>query len=134
MRTERRDGFTLVEILVALAVVGILVVLAAAAGFRNVQRSRQAEAMVEMRDINTAISLYATTNGRYPKTIGAATTETRADPWGHAYSYSSDGNSFELRCLGRDGAPSAGISRERRDDFDLDIVMRDGQFTNRPFD
>jgi hypothetical protein len=38
-----------------------------------------------------------------------------------------------VRCLGRDGLVSSGITPATRDRFELDIVLRDGIFVNQPF-
>jgi prepilin-type N-terminal cleavage/methylation domain-containing protein len=89
-------GFTLVEITVAVAIVGILAGLAITQGLKALERAKQAKAMGDM-------------------------------------AYSGGGDTYTLTCLGRDGAPSAGITFATRDAFDLDIVIKDGQFVNQPF-
>ena len=57
----------------------------------------------------------------------------KKDPWGNLYAYASTGDTYTLRSLGADGRVSPGITFATRDDFDLDIVMKDGQFVNQPF-
>ena len=52
---------------------------------------------------------------------------------GNLYAYASTGDTYTLRSLGADGRVSPGITFATRDDFDLDIVMKDGQFVNQPF-
>jgi prepilin-type N-terminal cleavage/methylation domain-containing protein len=133
-------GFTLVEITVAVAIVGILAGLAITQGLKAIERARQAKAMDDMADLAKYIATRLSILGTYPAVLTIRGCPTcpwvpyeRKDPWGHLYVYSSSGDTYTLRCLGRDGAPSAGISRATRDSFDLDIVMQDGQFVNEPF-
>jgi hypothetical protein len=125
---------------VVLAILGLLVSIAIVRGYRAIQRARQSAAMDTMKDISVYIANKAISAGQYP----AALTMTpcpgcppvpylRKDPWGHVYVYQGQGDSFTLRCLGRDGQPSAGVTPATRDDFDLDIVMKDGRFLNEPY-
>ena len=133
-RARTRSGFTLVEVMVALAVLGLLAAAVSIAGVRSLNRSRQAEAMKEMKNIATSLAISASNTGQYPRALSHRNgDDVRTDPWGHLFVYRGGGDTFELRCLGRDGVESAGITPETRDDFDLDIVMRDGVFVNRPF-
>ena len=133
-RVGARSGFTLVEVLVVLAVLGLLAAAVSLVGVRSLNRSRQAEAMRQMKYIATSLAISASNTGRYPQALGHRNgDDERKDPWGHLFVYRGGGDTFELRCLGRDGVESAGITPETRDEFDLDIVMRDGVFVNRPF-
>lgn len=133
-------GFTLVEITIAVAILGILAALAIVQGLKALERAKQSRAMDDMSDMAKYIAARASILGTYPDPLTIRTCPTcpwvpyeRRDPWGHLYTYSSGGDTYTLRCLGRDGAPSAGITVVTRDEFDLDIVMRDGQFVNEPF-
>ncbi len=125
---------------VAVAVVGILAVLATSQGLKAIQRARQARAMDDMADLAKYVATRLAILGTYPDPLTIRTCPTcpwipyeRRDPWGHPYVYSAGADTYTLRCLGRDGRPSAGISPATRDDFDLDIVMKDGQFVSQPF-
>lgn len=116
-----------------LAILGLLASMGSVAGVRHIQRSRQVRAMDDMKDMAVTVTVSASNSGRYPAAFPLNLTD-RPDPWGHPYEYSSTGDDFELRCLGRDGVRSAGITFATRDDFDLDIVMKDGQFISRPLE
>ena len=138
--TKSVRGFTLVEITVAVAIVGILSALAITQGLKSLERARQAKAMDDMDDMAKYIATRMSILGRYPDPLTIRNCPfcpwvpyQRKDPWGHFYVYSGGGETYTLRCLGRDGAPSAGVTFATRDAFDLDIVMKDGQFVNQPF-
>ena len=51
---RRRHGFTIIELLVALAIVGILVAIAVWKYHASIQRARQKRTMADMRSIATA--------------------------------------------------------------------------------
>lgn len=138
--TKAVRGFTLVELLITVAVLGILSALALTAGVKALGRARQAKAMDDMADMAKYVATRATVLGSYPDPLTIRECPTcpwipyvRKDPWGHPYAYASTGDSYTLRCLGKDGLVSAGITKATRDEFDLDIVLRDGHFVNEPF-
>lgn len=142
MSARRRfpAGFTLVEILVVTAILGILMAIALRVGLNALQRARQSKAMDDMADMAKFIAGKAIQSGVYEPVLTIRNCPTcpwvpyeRRDPWGNLYVYTGGGDTYAIRCLGRDGRPSAGITRATRDDFDLDIVMRDGHFVNEPF-
>jgi general secretion pathway protein G len=119
-------GFTLLELLVALA---ILVLLAAIVGPQvagYLSRARTDTARVQIAAIASALELYALDNGGYPapqsglvSLVQAPQGSTRwrgpylvkpeglVDPWGRPYLYRVPGRSrpFEVYSLGRDNAP-----------------------------
>lgn len=139
-RPIARRAFTLIELLAVVAVVGVLAAFAIPAGLKALGRARQAKAMDDMKDMATYVASRLHMWSSYPAVLTIRDCPTcpwepylRKDPWGHVYVYSSAGESYEIRCLGRDGLVSAGISRATRDRFDLDIVLRDGIFVNQPF-
>lgn len=142
MSARRRSpaGFTLVEILVVTAILGILMAIALRVGLNALQRARQSKAMDDMADMAKFIAGKAIQSGVYEPVLTIRNCPTcpwvpyeRRDPWGNLYVYTGGGDTYTIRCFGRDGRPSAGITRATRDDFDLDIVMRDGHFVNEPF-
>ena len=142
MSARRRSpaGFTLVEILVVTAILGILMAIALRVGLNALQRARQSKAMDDMADMAKFIAGKAIQSGVYEPVLTIRNCPTcpwvpyeRRDPWGNLYVYTGGGDTYTIRCLGRDGKSSAGITRATRDDFDLDIVMQDGHFVNEPY-
>ena len=65
---ETKRGFTLIEILVVIAVIGILASLILV-GLSSVQkRGRDARRIADLREAQHALELYFTKNGKYPDT------------------------------------------------------------------
>jgi len=125
--SRRRAGFTLIEILVVIAVISILAALVAPNVFRHVGTAKDAAAKSQMEMIGAALDAYRLDNGRYPSTDqglealwAAPTVEPRPlnwrgpylrkavpqDPWGNPYAYESPmetARGFALFSLGADG-------------------------------
>jgi general secretion pathway protein G len=121
----RRRGFTLLELIVVIIVLGLLVGLVAPQIFGRVGEAKDVAARTQMALIGTALDNYRLDNGGYPLTAqglgalraapGGATTwrgpylrkDVPLDPWGRAYMYRSPGernpNGYDLSTLGRDG-------------------------------
>jgi len=59
------NGFTLVEILIVVAIIGILAAVAVPAYFNHVLRTRQAEAYHNLLDIKAAQEMFYAQNNRY---------------------------------------------------------------------
>ncbi|HEU4648246.1 MAG TPA: type II secretion system major pseudopilin GspG [Gemmatimonadales bacterium] len=126
----RRAGFTLIEILVVIAVLGILASLVAPMVFGHVSDAKVSAAQSQIEIFNLALDAYRMDNDDYPSTaqglaalVEPPTGEPPArrwrgpylrkgvplDPWGRAYVYEGPGEphptTFEVRSLGRDGKP-----------------------------
>jgi general secretion pathway protein G len=136
----RRSGFTLIEMLVVVLMIGMLAALVAPSVFRNVGASKQAAARSQIELLGAALDAYRLDNDMYPTTAQGLESlrreplseprprnwrgpyvrkELPLDPWGRPYVYRSPGEanpwSYDLLSLGRDG-------REGGEDEDADIV------------
>lgn len=125
-----RGGFTLIEILVVLAIIATLAALVGPSVFRNVGESRTQAARSQLELFALALEQYRLDNHVYPATEqGLAALRTMPttgepprnwrgpylrrvvpdDPWGRAYSYEAPGRenpeTYDLASLGRDGRP-----------------------------
>src|SRR5574342_319027 len=126
----RRRGFTLIEILVVIIVLGLLAALVGPQIFGRVSEAKTATARTQIELLGLALDNYRLDNGSYPTTEqGLAALEERPtreplppnwkgpylrkalplDPWGRPYVYRSPGehdpSGYDLATLGRDGQP-----------------------------
>lgn len=85
---RKRAGFTLLELVLALAVFAVLAALAYASYGAIVQRGRVAQAMADIAELEIAIERYRNRNGlQYPDTLAQVDPDGRLDPWGNPYHY-----------------------------------------------
>lgn len=131
---RRARGFTLLELLVVLAILGMLAVVATPQVLKYLGSAKQETAKTQIQNIGTALDLYRFEVGRYPTTqegLAALVTqpsgstrwngpyvkrkESLLDPWDRPFVYRSPGQKgpYELSSLGADGQP--GGEGENRD-------------------
>jgi len=123
----RRDaGFTLVELLVVLAILGLLVGIAVPKLFQYFSRAKEQAAQIQINTLAQDLDLFLLDVGRYPteqeglKALVAAPPNLERwagpyvaqssllnDPWGHPYVYRvpsrRPGQAYDLYTLGPDG-------------------------------
>jgi general secretion pathway protein G len=117
-------GFTLVELLVVLAIIVLLAGIVAPQVLRYLGSARSEAATAQIRNIESALELFYIDNHRYPtdeEGLAALaepptelagrwngpylrSAEALRDPWGNPYLYRSQGGTVEIVSLGRDGA------------------------------
>lgn len=86
MQNFTKKGFTLVELLVVVSLIGILSTLVIANLNSARERARDAQRKSDLRNIQTALRLYYNDNGRYPAASGSSIsacsgTCTWGSPW-----------------------------------------------------
>lgn len=117
-------GFTLVELLVVLAILGLLAGLVGPQVMKFLGGSKTKTAKLQIEDLGGAMDLYRLEVGRYPTTSeglealvqqpsGAPNwngpylrkSQVPKDPWGADYQYRSPGEhgAFDIWALGADG-------------------------------
>jgi general secretion pathway protein G len=122
---SRAGGFTLLELLVVLVILGLLASFVGPRYFDQLGRSNAKVARAQIDALEKALEHYRLDTGRYPTTEQglAALTErptdegrwagpylkkqVPADPWGHPYAYRAGAGpqGFEIQSLGADGKP-----------------------------
>jgi len=121
----RTAGFTLLELLVVLVILGLLAAVATPQVLDYLDRARTQSASIQINNLSTALDLYRLDVGRYPSaqegldslvTAPAGVTtwfgpyvkkqEMLIDPWGHPYNYRIPGKNgaYDIYTLGADNA------------------------------
>ena len=111
-------GFTLIEILVVMAIIGMLAVMVAPNIFNQQAGAQRDAALSQISALEAALDTYRLDVGQYPDSLeglvendsGRAAwngpylrRKVPLDPWGNEYVYDSDGRGFTLVSYGPDG-------------------------------
>ena len=111
-------GFTLIEILVVMAIIGMLAVMVAPNIFNQQAGAQRDAALSQISALEAALDTYRLDVGQYPDSLeglvendsGRAAwngpylrREVPLDPWGNEYVYDSDVSGFTLVSYGPDG-------------------------------
>jgi general secretion pathway protein G len=125
-RRTRRDerGFTLVEILVVITIIGLIMALVGPRVINYLGEAKVKAAKIQIQSFSSALDLYYLDAGRYPSSSeglaalaqrpGGATTWNGPylkggvvpnDPWGRSYQYRSPGEhgAYDIVSYGSDG-------------------------------
>ena len=143
-RNSRAEGFTMVEILIVIAILLTLAAIAVPNFFSALERARIARAVGDIRTIGTAIEAYEVVNQKYPNSLAQAGYASNLDPWGHPYQYLNFANTkgkgamrkdrflvpintgFDLYSMGNDGTSVSPLTaKASRDDI---VWANDGGF------
>ncbi|KAA1194453.1 type II secretion system protein GspG [Pseudohalioglobus sediminis] len=126
MKAYRNGGFSLVEILVVLVIMGLLISVVAPTVLNRADEARVQKVQADFKQIETALKIYRLDNYVYPTTEqglealvepssldpvprnfkkGGYLPEVPLDPWGRPYLYLSPGENGEvdIYSLGADG-------------------------------
>jgi general secretion pathway protein G len=132
-RRVRHAGFTLLELLVVIVIIGLLAAYVGPRYFAQLSKSERSTAKAQIESFGKALDTYRLDTGRYPTTEqGLAVLlikpndegkwagpylqkQVPADPWGNPYVYRAPGQNgdFDLLSFGKDG--QAGGDAENAD-------------------
>ena len=116
--TDARAGFTLIEILLVVVIIGMLATLVAVNVPKHLKTARVNTARSDIGSISTSITAYNMGEGKYPRSLDELTSgddpyiegSLPNDPWGNPYQYNYPGThkpfKFDLKSLGPDGVAS----------------------------
>ena len=138
-KIKTTHGFTLIELMVVIVILGILVSFIAPRLMGRPDEAKQVKARIQMESLETAIKLYKLDSGMYPTTeqglqalveqpqTGTLPKKWRKggylekgrvpkDPWGNEFIYLSPGahGDYDIIAYGADGVPGG-------EEFDKDI-------------
>jgi general secretion pathway protein G len=142
--SREESGFTLIEILIVVTIIGLLMTFVASNLFSQAAGAKRTLAGGQLQKVSDALELYRLQNGRYPTTEQGLSALVRKptsepiprsyppggylqekqlrDPWSNEYKYVAPGRNntfgFDLSSLGPDG-------REGGEGDDADIVNWD---------
>ena len=84
---DSQAGFTLIEVLVVAAMIGVLAAIAVPAYRHALDSARVAKAIGDIKAIDQEVKLQAMLDGCLPGSLKDIGRDTLRDPWGNAYSY-----------------------------------------------
>ncbi|MBV1876387.1 MAG: type II secretion system major pseudopilin GspG [Pseudomonadales bacterium] len=140
LNTNRSAGFTLIEIMIVVVILGILGSLVVQNIFGRTDQARVVAAQSDIESIGSALELYRLDNGVYPSTdqgLDALVNEPSGfpearhwneegylkklpvDPWDEPYLYFSEARSYEIYSYGAD-------RKEGGESIDADLSSSDG--------
>ena len=138
-------GFSLVELLIVAAVIGLIAAIAIPNLVNAIQRGRQSRTVGDLRGIATAVAMYQQDYAKYP--VAADNSDAAdlrphlasymenfnaVDGWQRAFRYSSDGDHYTLVSFAIDGIANTPYEEGPTNYFEEDIVLVDGSFWQYP--
>lgn len=83
----KHQGFTLLDLLIATAIIAILASIALPAYSNYIQKARISSAIVDIKGLEISIRSFAADNDRLPANLAEIHKADFLDPWGHPYQY-----------------------------------------------
>jgi general secretion pathway protein G len=145
MHTRLRiRGFTFIELMLGVAILGVVVGIAYPSYQQYIEKARVQQAISDIRDIDARVQMYWLDNRAYPVDLNEVGKGSMRDPWGNSYQYadvsakSGQGKArknknlvpinsdFDLYSMGKDGASMSPLTAKvSRDDI---VRASDGRF------
>ena len=148
MNTQRYStsrGFSLVELLIVCAVIGLIAAIAIPNLVNAIQRGRQSRSIGDLRGLATAIAMYQQDYAKFPvmaswspvadiedSVLPYMGSMSKTDGWTRAFMYISDGDDYTMVSYGMNGVPDQPWTQGPIHYFDDDLVIQGGSFMQWP--
>ena len=127
-RTQRSQGFTMVELIVVIGVLAVLTIIGIGVYSHFIDKAKNTRAIAEIRGLEKEILEFWHTNDRLPDTLGELDRSTILDPWKTPYQYinfdTSPDSEEKRRTLGNKGK-GKGKGEPLNSDYDLFSMGKD---------
>ena len=109
---RRRAGFSLIEIMIVIVIIGLLAGLVTVATTGYIERAKRQRARSDLATYSGAVDAFYLAHGYYPdnqtglKVLAPEFIKViQNDPWGHSYQYVQPGKQgpYDIICYGADG-------------------------------
>lgn len=116
---RRNKGFTLIEMLIVIVIIGLLLSLVAPNLMGGADKAKRQVAAAQLKNVETALETFYLDVGKYPDSLGELMQSSKSgwsgpymkkavpnDPWGKPFVYRSpgdDGNPYYLASFAQDG-------------------------------
>jgi general secretion pathway protein G len=140
----RTRGFTIIELMLGVAIMAVLAGIAYPSYQNYQERVRITQAVVDIQGISAAVQAFQADNRTYPDSLADVGRDAMLDPWGNAYRYTNlwdakgkgkarknknlvpINSDFDLYSMGKDGASVGPLTaKASRDDI---VRANDGRF------
>ena len=148
MNTRRHStslGFSLIELLIVVAVIGLVSAIAIPNLVSAIQRARQTRSMADLKTLGRAVILYEQDNAGYPIETSLVEAENlrsslysymkdfrATDGWRRPFMYISDGRNYTFISYALGGVANLPYTTGPIHLFEEDIVMSNGVFVQWP--
>jgi general secretion pathway protein G len=139
VREQRRKpsiGFTLLELVVVIAILGTLASVAIPSYWGYVEKARETVAISDIRQLERLIAAFEAANGRLPDSLAELGMGNMKDPWDNPYEYLTIASATTKEEKGGKGEKDAKVRKDHflkpiNTDYDLYSKGRDGD-SNAP--
>jgi general secretion pathway protein G len=141
---RRQRGFTLLELLIVVAILGALAAIVVPNLVHALHSARQKRTMSSMRGLSEGIEMYEQDWGFFPGRTSVPMSALANDlalyvrpfdpndGWHRSFWYDASGDSYTLTSYGSDGVPDAFHPLGETATFDADILFASGVFVQWP--